>query len=225
MTEPKIRLLIADDQMLFGEGLKYVLESRAPDIEVIGTATDGIEAVELVASERPDIVLMDVRMPNMDGVEATRRIHEAYPEVRVLMLTTFDDDEYVHDSLRNGAVGYLLKNRPPLELIVSIRAVKRGILQIDPEISEALFREGRSENRDDNEFTRNLENLTRREIDVLELLVQALSNKEIARKLFVAEQTVRNHVSVIYSKLEIENRMQVLQHVEDIKAFLKKRAS
>ena len=217
--------MIADDQLLFAEGLKYVLESRADDIEVIGIVADGQEAVEAVDADPPDIVLMDVRMPKMDGVEATRRIREAHRDVKVLMLTTFDDDEYVHDSMRNGAIGYLLKNRPPMELIVAIRAVQRGIVQIDPAISAALFAEGSTTERPDDNLEMKLQTFTRREIDVLRLLVQALGNKQIANQLFVAEQTVRNHVSVIYAKLNLENRMQILQHADDIKAYLRRHAS
>ena len=224
MSEETIRLIIADDQPMFAEGLKYVLESRADDIEVIAIVPDGAAAVAATEANKPDIVLMDIRMPVMDGVEATRRIQEIHPEVKVLVLTTFSDDEYVHSSLRNGAVGYLLKNRPPLELIVSIRAVKRGILQIDPEIAETLFREHEPLDKEDVEFAHDLESLTPREIDVLELLIEALDNKQIAQKLFVAEQTIRNHVSVIYSKLDIENRMQILQHIDNIKSFLRRRS-
>ena len=223
MEQDKIRLLIADDQPTFAEGLKYVLESRAPDIEVVGIARDGREALRAVERDLPEIVLMDVRMPVMDGVEAARQIHQAHPDVRVLMLTTFDDDEYVQDSLRNGAVGYLLKNRPPQEIIVSIRAVKRGILQIDPAVSEALFHEREPLDVETVELGRQLQTLTRRETEVLELLIQALDNKQIATSLNVAEQTVRNHVSVIYSKLGITNRMQILQIVDRIKTMLRRK--
>jgi DNA-binding NarL/FixJ family response regulator len=223
VEQEKIRLLIADDQPTFAEGLKYVLESRAPDIEVVGLARDGGEALAAVERDAPDIVLMDVRMPGVDGVEAARRIHQAHPEVKVLMLTTFDDDEYVHDSLRNGAVGYLLKSRPPLEIIMSIRAVKRGILQIDPAVSEALFHEREPLDVETVELGRQLQTLTRREVEILDLLIRALDNRQIASTLNVAEQTVRNHVSIIYSKLGITNRMQILQIVDKLKILLRRK--
>ena len=218
-----IRVLIADDQVLFLEGLKYVLESRAPDIEVVATASDGIEACEMAAEFNPDVVLMDVRMPRMDGVQATRGIHEANPDVKILMLTTFDDDAYALDSIRGGAIGYLLKNRPVEELIMAIRAVMRGIMQIDPTISDALFHTEAASEENGPDLLDRLETLTKREREVLMHLIRAFDNKQIAENLFVAEQTVRNHVSVIYSKLCIENRMQVFQHIETIKAFFRTR--
>jgi len=219
----RIRLLIADDQMLFAESLQYVLKGISEGIELVGIATDGEMAIDMAESKRPDIILMDVRMPRMDGVEATKLIHRSFPEIKIVMLTTFDDDEYVQDSLRNGAVGYLLKTRPPLEIIVAIRAVKRGILQIDPAVSEALFHARGPMDDQSAELSRELQSLTRRELEVLELLIQALDNKQIAVQLNVAEQTVRNHVSVIYSKLGITNRMQILQIVDRIKAILRRR--
>ncbi|TVQ26115.1 MAG: DNA-binding response regulator, partial [Spirochaetaceae bacterium] len=136
---PMIRIVIADDQRLFVEGLCYILESRASDMKVVATAGNGKEAIAAVDDHRPDLVLMDVRMPELDGVEATEIIHRAHPACRILMLTTFPDDEYVHTALQAGAVGYLLKNRPLVELISSIRAVMDGVMLIDPRVAEALF--------------------------------------------------------------------------------------
>jgi DNA-binding NarL/FixJ family response regulator len=216
----RVRVLIADDQVLFAEGLKTILEARASDIEVVGIARNGKEAVDLTAAVHPDIVLLDVRMPVMDGVDATRQLHAQFPEVRVMMLTTFDDDEYVKNSLAFGAIGYLLKNRPPAELIASIRAVRSGILQIDPAVSKALFHDVDEKTLDDSEFIRNMNSLTPREKDVLRYLVLACGNQEIALKMQIAEQTVRNYVSTIYSKLGIVNRIEIMRYVDKIRFYL-----
>lgn len=215
-----IRILIADDQELFAEGLRTILEARAPDIRVVGIARDGAQAVEMAARERPHIVLLDVRMPTMDGVEAVKRIHQQLPEVRVVMLTTFDDDEYVKLSLAHGAIGYLLKNRPPAELIASIRAVQSGVLQIDPAVSKSLIMGVGERGRNEDEFLRSLYTLTARERDVLGLLVQALDNRQIGVQMGIAEQTVRNYVSTIYSKLGIENRIEIMRYMDRIRFYL-----
>ncbi len=218
--EEKIRVLIADDQVLFAEGLKTILAARAPDVDVVAIAADGAEAVERVKADPPHIVLMDVRMPRMDGVEATRQIHAILPDVRIVMLTTFDDDEYVKASLAHGAIGYLLKNRPPAELIASIRAVRSGILQIDPAVTKTLIHDDDGPGRDRDEFMRELRSLTPREKEVLRLLVEACDNKQIASRMSVAEQTVRNYISTIYSKLGIVNRIEVMKHMDKIRFYL-----
>jgi DNA-binding NarL/FixJ family response regulator len=219
MGDEMTRLLIVDDQRMFAESIKYIIESRASDIEVVGVALNGQEAVRLVAERYPQIVLMDVRMPGMDGVEATRLIHHTHPEVRIIILTTFDDDEYVQGSLKHGAIGYLLKNMPPVELINAIRAVRGGIMQIDPAVSRALIKGAQTDTPDDLMLA-NLKTLTRRERQVLELMVQALDNQQIARTLNVAEQTVRNYISTIYDKLGVAHRMDVLKIVDKITHFL-----
>jgi DNA-binding NarL/FixJ family response regulator len=218
--EGRIRVLIVDDQDLFAEGLKTILEARAPDVQIVAMARNGAEAVAAVKADPPHIVLMDVRMPVMDGVEATRQIHEIAPEVRIVMLTTFDDDEYVTHSLARGAIGYLLKNRPPAELIASIRAVRSGILQIDPAVSRALIHDGSGRDLGDDAFMRSLHSLTAREKDVLRLLVDSCDNRQIASRLAVAEQTVRNYISVIYSKLGIVNRIEIMKYMDRIRFFL-----
>lgn len=214
----KIKVVLADDQILFVESLKTVLETRAKDISVVGIAHDGLQAIELAEKEHPDIVLMDVRMPNMDGVEATRTINERYPEIQVVMLTTFDDDEYVREALHYGAVGYLLKDIPPYELITSVRAVKEGAVLISPVIANKLVEQiYRNDNKSSTESEHpNAEpswigSLSKREKEVLNQISQGYDNKEIAKRLFIAEQTVKNHVSVIYSKLGAHNRMQAMQ--------------
>jgi len=221
VSDKQIKVLIADDQLLFAEGLKTILESRASDIEVVGIARNGREVVEIVSIDQPDMILMDVRMPEMDGVEATKEIHSRFPELKIVMLTTFDDDEYVKFSLANGAIGYLLKNRPPAELIASIRAaIRGGILQIDPAVSKSLIRDGNIEQLDNDEFFRYLNTLTKREKEVLRLLVQACDNQQIAGKLNLAEQTVRNYISIIYAKLGIENRIEIMKYMDKISFYL-----
>jgi DNA-binding NarL/FixJ family response regulator len=219
VADEPIKVLIADDQRMFAESIKYILESRASDIAVVGIALNGREAVSLVAERRPDIVLMDVRMPEMDGVEAMRLIRARHPGVGVIMLTTFDDDEYVKDSLASGAIGYLLKNMPPVELINALRAVKGGIMQIDPAVSQALIRREQTDAPDD-QIMENLKTLTRREREVLQCMVQALDNRQIALALNVAETTIRNYISVIYAKLGVAHRMDVLKIVDRITYFL-----
>jgi DNA-binding NarL/FixJ family response regulator len=216
------RILISDDQRIFAEGLQYVIESRASDMKVVDIAANGQEALEKVRELEPDVVLMDVRMPVMDGVDATRRIHEEFPHIRILILTTFDDDEYVTYSLRNGAIGYLLKNRPPDELIDSIRALGKGILQIDPAVSSTLFQVSKESDADAQGIEARLGTLTGREREVLRLLVDANRIRQISQKLAIAEQTVRNHIGNIYSKLDIHNRMEIVRFINQIRAFLER---
>lgn len=215
----KIKLLLVDDQTLFVESLKTVLKTRAKDMTVIGVANDGPAALAMVAVEQPDIILMDVRMPGMNGVETTRQIKEKYPLIKVLMLTTFDDDDYVVEALKLGAVGYLLKDMPPAELIKAIREVHEGGVLISPKVAAKIVDKlvnpvkGRSPNSEQNSLANELSN---REKEVLRLLAQGLDNKEIAARLFIAEQTVKNHVSVIYSKLGVHDRVQALRKADEI---------
>jgi DNA-binding NarL/FixJ family response regulator len=210
-----ITVILADDQKLFVESLKTVIETRSDNIEVAGIAFDGKEAVELVRKMRPDIVLMDVRMPVMDGVEATRIICQKYPETQVIMLTTYDDEVYVHDALSKGAVGYLLKETQPSNLIMSILAVKEGSVLISPAIAKKLVKQldnpcapGSSTSR--TEQTPWLDELTKREKEVLLLLAKGYNNKTIADTLYIEEQTVRNHISTIYSKIGVHDRIEVM---------------
>ena len=215
----KIKIVLVDDQTLFVESLRTVLETRADDLQVVGVAGDGRQAVEVVAQTGPDIVLMDVRMPGVNGVESTRLIKEQYPETRVLMLTTFDDDQYVIEALRLGAVGYLLKNMPPSELISAIRAVYEGGVLISPQVANKLVglitnSQMRSEDaQPHNSIAALVNHLSGREKEILQLMAEGLDNKEIARKLFIAEQTVKNYVSVIYSKLGVRDRVQASRMV------------
>ena len=216
MADETIRVLLVDDQRVFLEGLQLVLESRASDIRVVGVGLTGVEAIELVEQLEPDIVIMDVRMPEMSGVEATRVIHERFPDVRILMFTTFDDDEYVHSALQYGAIGYLLKNRPPMELINSIRAVQDGVIQIDPNVAETLLHHDSPASRDNEEILKLIDTLTRREKEVLNLVAQALDNRQIAEHLCVAEQTARNYIHSIYSKLGTSNRLEIVKILERV---------
>lgn len=202
-----IRLLLVDDQELFLESLRTVIERSTEDLVVAGVARNGAEAVEATRELDPDLVVMDVRMPVMDGVEATRTIMEARPGARIMMLTTFGDDEYVQEALERGAVGYVLKDVPPSEIIAAIRAVAGGAFLVAPSVAKTLigkaYKKGGSADGDEPEW---IAKLSRRELEILELLSTGLSNKEIAAQLFIAEPTVRNHVSVIYDKMGAANR-------------------
>ncbi len=212
----RIRVLLIDDQRVFVEGLKFVLEARASDMEIVGLGLNGQEAVSLAESTRPDVILMDVRMPVMSGVDATEIIIKRHPKIKIVMFTTFDDDEYVKAAMKHGAIGYLLKNRPPMELINSLRAVKDGIIQIDPLVAEKLLQ---TEQRADAEFADIVEairTLTGREREVLHLIAQALDNRQIAEHLNVTEQTARNYVSNIYAKLGTSHRVEIVKILNEI---------
>ncbi len=217
----KIKVLLVDDQVLFVESLKTVLMTRAKDIQIVGIANNGQEAIEMVGNLIPDIVLMDIRMPGINGVESTKKITEQFPYAKILVLTTFDDDEYVIDALKCGAFGYLMKDVPVEELIAAIHAVYEGGVMISPVVASKLInmahKNGKNSNQSDNQNKYRLTNeLTEREKDVLKLMAQGLENKEIAEKLFFAEQTIKNYVSNIYSKLEVHDRVQAtLIAIED----------
>jgi DNA-binding NarL/FixJ family response regulator len=199
-----IRVLIVDDQVIVSEGLRVML-STSPNIEVIGTAQDGAEAVAAAARLTPDVVLMDLKMPGMNGIHATQSIKTAHPTMPVVILTTYDEDEWVIDAIRAGANGYLLKDTGRAEIIAAIEGVIAGRTPVDPAVGEKLFhyvRTGAPPNRD------MLAQLTEREHDILRLLASGLSNTAIADRLFLAEGTVRNHVTTIFSKLDVSDRAQ-----------------
>jgi DNA-binding NarL/FixJ family response regulator len=217
----KLKVLIVDDQQLFADGLSVVIESRAPQIKVVGIANNGIQAINLTKKLQPDVILMDVRMPEMDGVVATRTIHQKYPDIKILILTTFDDDEYVRHSLKNGAIGYLLKSRPAEELIDSIQALAKGIIQIDSAVSAKILDASGSVSEDkSDDFYKRLTTLTNRECEILRLLVMAKRIVNIAKELQIAEQTVRNHISNIYFKLNIHDRLEIINYINQIQYFL-----
>ncbi|MGE5606365.1 MAG: response regulator [Bacteroidota bacterium] len=211
----KIKVLLVDDQLLFVESLRVVLEQTAADIVVVGVAADGRAAIQKTSALQPDVILMDVRMPELNGVEATRLILDKFPETRVLMLTTFDDDEYVIEALNDGAVGYLLKNVPPGELVTAIRAVHEGSVLIAPKVATKLLKKLTSplENKPASEAGETppgwLGELSNREKEILSLIAQGYDNKEIAKRLYIGEQTVRNYVSIIYCKLGVRDRVLV----------------
>ncbi len=211
-----IRILLVDDQKIFVEGLKFVLEARASDIEVVGMGFDGCEAVRLARSLKPEIILMDVRMPRMSGVDAAREIAAEFPEIKIVMFTTFDDDQYVRSAMNHGAIGYLLKNRPPVELINSLRAVKSGIIQIDPTVAVKLLRSDAHGSAETAQIVQAIRTLTGREREVLHLIAQALDNRQIAEHLNVAEQTARNYVSTVYAKLGTTHRMEIMKILNEI---------
>ncbi len=215
----KIRLLIVDDQILFLESLSTFLRNYAADIEVVGLARNGSEALEKAAALHPDIVLMDVHMPVMDGVEATGKLIASQPGIRILILSTYDVDDYVRRALKLGAAGYLLKDISPTELIASIRALKAGAVQISPQVvaklmSSVLSEEPSAEREIRLEW---LESLTRREREVFALIARGCDNAQIAEELHMAEHTVRNHVSMIYSKLGVQDRFQIIQLANKIR--------
>ncbi len=201
-----IRVLLVDDQALFREAL-HTLLSVQPNIEVVGEAGDGEEALRLVAQYQPDVVLMDLQMPVMDGVAATRRLQSEYPASRAIMLTTFDDDEYVFEGLRAGAIGYLLKDVSAQKLVEAIQSAARGETFLQPSIAAKVVAEVARHGTPTTQVAL-IEPLTSRELDILRRLAEGLNNREIADQLVITEGTVKNHVSNILGKLGVRDRTQ-----------------
>lgn len=214
-----IRLMLVDDQKLLVKSLKRVIESMDDNMTVVATASDGNEALELLKSVQPDILLLDVRMPGMDGVETARHVSTRYPKIQIVMLTTFDDDDYIKEALKYGVVGYILKDIEPTDLISCIRAIDSGSVLISPSVAAKLFNQIQhfEKKEKNNTITEAdsippwMKSLSPRERDVLKLIAKGLTNRQIADKLFIAEQTVRNHVSIIYSKLGVHNRISTMK--------------
>lgn len=200
-----MKVIICDDQAIVRDGLAMLLKLE-PDIEVVGTTEDGAEAVEMVADKRPDLILMDLKMPIMNGVEATRQIRMKYSEVKVLVLTTYADDEWVFDAIQAGASGYLLKDTPREELISAVRGTVTGKTYVDPSIAGKVLDQVSSHLTQP--ATSITSKLTEREIEVLRLIARGLNNTDIADQLFLSDGTVRNHVSAILSKLGVSDRTQ-----------------
>lgn len=197
-----IRILLADDQALVRGGFRLILDAEA-DMEVVAEAADGNEAVERALETRPDLVLMDIRMPVLDGIEATRRLLAALPAARVLMLTTFDLDEYVVDAFRAGASGFLLKTSPPHQLVAAVRTVHDGDALLAPGSTRRLIEQAARPPAD----VPALNQLTARERDVLLLLARGLTNAEIAAQLVVEPSTVKSHVASLLAKLDLRDRV------------------
>lgn len=226
-TNQPVRVLVVDDQQIIQQGLVTILKYQ-PGLEVVGTAANGQEALEQALRLRPDVVLMDVRMPVLDGVAATARLRRELPDCRVLMLTTFDDEEYVMEALRAGATGYLLKDIPGQELAQAIRAVQAGIYQLDPAAAgkllanlsptrpgppsnpfskaEAALSSGSSSNLPGGLKPGKKTDLTERELQILRLIAAGATNREIAETLVITEGTVKNHISNILSRLNLRDR-------------------
>jgi DNA-binding NarL/FixJ family response regulator len=199
-----VKVLICDDQMIVTEGLQKILNA-APNIEVVAVAYDGSEALEMAADHEPDLVLMDLKMPVMNGIIATRKLRARFPDLKVLILTTYDDDEWIFDAIRAGAAGYLLKDTPPNDLIAAIHGTVSGKSYLDPNVAGKLL----------NEYARGSSRpapshyqFSEREQDVLRLLAQGLSNADIAQQLYLTEGTVRNYTSEILKKLGVSDRTQ-----------------
>jgi DNA-binding NarL/FixJ family response regulator len=215
MADP-IRVLLVDDQKLMREGLRILLELE-PDLQVVGEAEDGEAALVAYQTHQPDVVLMDVRMPGMDGVEATWRLRERWPQARIIILTTFNDDEYVFEGLRAGALGYLLKDISGADLAQAIRTVAAGGALVEPSVAQKVLAE----------FARLLpparppheglpEPLTEREQEILRLLTRGLSNREIGMRLSLAEGTVKNYVTQILQKLGVRDRTQAALRAREL---------
>lgn len=199
------KVIICDDQLIVCEGLQTILEA-AREIEVVGIAHNGQEALKLIPQTNPDLVLMDLKMPVMNGITATRKIQQKYPQVHVLILTTYQDDEWLFDAIRGGADGYLLKDTPPKELLEAIKGTIAGKSYIDPDIAGKVL-SGYANNITKKPLPTKF-NLTEREKDVLNLLAKGLSNADIAAQLFLTEGTVRNYTSDIFKKLGVSDRTQ-----------------
>jgi DNA-binding NarL/FixJ family response regulator len=206
-TERKIRLLICDDQDIVYEGLRAML-APVSQIEVVGAAKNGIEAIELTRRLYPDLVLMDLKMPKMNGIQATKAIREQFPEVRVLVLTTYDADEWVINAIRNGAAGYLLKDTPQEELVKAILNTVMGWNPVDPKVAGKLLDRVAHQPAPAYQDQKRISQLSEREREVLRLLASGLGNSEIAQTLFLSEGTIKNYVSMIFSKLGVTDRTQ-----------------
>jgi DNA-binding NarL/FixJ family response regulator len=205
-----IRLLLADDQLLFREGLAFLL-SQQPDLEVVGEADDGQMAIDLAAERQPDVVLMDIGMPNVDGIAAIKVIHKQSPWIRILVLTTFDRDDYIWQALQSGALGYLLKNTPAQAMAASIRAIHQGYGHLDPTIAARVLTQMQPTPHLVNALQANTPELTLlsdREREILIELAQGKNNREIAQSLNLTEGTVKNYITRILWHLDLRDRTQ-----------------
>lgn len=206
-----IKILLVDDQELFTDNLKLMLETLTKDMQVVGIAYDGQEAANMADEIVPDLILMDVSMPGLDGVKATQIIHQKHPEIRIIMLTTFIDDSYIEDALKYGAYGYILKNIKSEVLIASLRAAYAGTALLSPAILDKLVSKG-SVRKDDeyNEYYEIIRHLGNREKEILALVAKGYNNQKIADTLYISEPTVRNYISSIYAKVGSKDRLKVI---------------
>jgi DNA-binding NarL/FixJ family response regulator len=211
-----IRLLLVDDQELVCQGLRAMLNLES-DIQVVGVANNGQVAIQQVEALEPDVILMDIRMPVMDGREATRIISQRFPEIKVLVVSTFDEDDYIAHSIKAGAKGYLLKDMPVEELAQAIRLVDRGYSQMGPGLMEKMFDGIVSDHSETKSEQPELVELTTREIDVLNLIGTGCTNREIAQQLYIAEGTVKSHVTHILNRLNLRNRAQIAIYANSVK--------
>jgi DNA-binding NarL/FixJ family response regulator len=202
-----IRVLVADDQSMVRAGFRMLLAGE-DDIEVIAEASNGLEAVDQAARFHPAVILMDIRMPQLDGLEASRRILAADPSARILILTTFDLDEYVYEALRAGASGFVLKDEPPEQLLAAIRVVAGGEALLSPAVTKRVIKQFARMPR--SQPPRQFRELTERELDVFRLIARGLSNAEIGRELFISDTTVKTHITHILMKLNLRDRVQAV---------------
>jgi DNA-binding NarL/FixJ family response regulator len=202
-----IRVLVADDQSLVRAGFRRLLADE-PDIDVVAEADNGVEAVDKASRFAPTVVLMDIRMPQLDGIAATRRILEAEPEARILILTTFDLDEYVYEALRAGASGFVLKDDPPEQLLAAIRTVAAGDALLSPAVTKRVIAQFARVPRPTP--PKELDELTSREREIFRLIADGLSNAEIGRELYISETTVKTHVTHVFQKLNVRDRVQAV---------------
>jgi DNA-binding NarL/FixJ family response regulator len=224
MSHKTIRVVLADDQVLFIESLKRVIEALDEGITVVGIAMDGEEAIRLARELEPDLVILDVRMPKIDGVHAVEHIRNLQPQSKILMLTTFDDDEYVHEALAKGACGYLLKDIEPQKLVDAIRAVAAGTVLMSETIASKVIAQMLSKTSGKGSSPSRLmksrpdwyHELSYREREVALLLAKGLDNHEISNLMFLAEQTVKNHVSSIYKKLDVKDRAELIEKLKPL---------
>jgi DNA-binding NarL/FixJ family response regulator len=202
-----IRVLVADDQSMIRAGFRLLL-AREPDIDVVAEAANGVEAVQQAARFSPTVVLMDIRMPELDGIQATRQILAADPAARILILTTFDLDEYVYEALQAGASGFVLKDDPPEQLIAALRTVAAGDALLSPAVTKSVIRKFAQLPRP--ERPKAVDELTARELDIFRLMADGLSNGEISKRLFIGDTTVKTHVTHILQKLGLRDRVQAV---------------
>jgi DNA-binding NarL/FixJ family response regulator len=204
-----IRVVIADDEDLVRSGIRMIIEQQ-PDLEVAGEATNGIEAVRRTQTLRPDVVLLDVRMPDLDGIQAATRISRDAPRTRILMLTTFDKDRYLYDAMRAGACGFMLKSAPPEQLVSAIRVVAAGDALLDPALTRRLLEDFTQRPPPGQDLSPLLDDLTEREAEILGLIAQGLTNSDIAASLHVSVSTVKTHINHLFRKLDIHERVQAV---------------